>query len=260
MAPTIRVSPTARRTIGIAVAAALVVAAIIFAIIAPTPRRIPDSDAADSLHVTPSAEPGTGTPTGQRAATPTAAPTGPGITEPGISLRFSPRTDGVFDVAERVILRSPATRIALTPPTTQSAGTSFTRSHPVVTGLQMQDSDGQPLTPTSLGSLTKSVTVPLATPTTQLSLRYELSGTSVRSIPSTTGRALAFLRPVTAGADESLPVQISSAGTGVLNISCPQLLQDERACAEGSAPALSVRAAMSAATSTVVVQLDVPAP
>jgi hypothetical protein len=256
MTSKISVSPNARRAIGIAVAGALVVAAIVFAALAPRQGRAPTGSAAGFIAATPSVRSATPTP----SVDSTGAPSGPGTTEPGISMRFSPRTDGGFDVAERVILRRPATRIVLTPPAGGSAGSSFTRSRPVVTGLQMQDKSGQPLAPTRLGSLTQSVTVPLATATTELVLRYELAGTSVRSIPSTAGRALGFLRPVTAGVDPTLPVQISSVGAGVLNISCPQLPPDQRACAAGSAPAMSVRSGMTAASSTVVIQFNVPEP
>jgi len=183
-----------------------------------------------------------------------------GITEPGIDLRFSARADGGFDVSERIILRAPRPRIRLTPPGHAAAGVAFANSRARVRSLQIQTADGQPLAPERLGTFSGATTIPLGAATSALVLRYQLDGTSVRSVPSTAGRALAFIRPLTADVDPTLPVRVSADGPGTLNLSCPQLPVDRRACAQGTAPELRGGTAMTAAESVVVVQLNLPAP
>jgi len=123
MGVTVSVSAQSRRVIGIFTASALLAVAVLLALFSPD---------------RPTALRGTGTATAQnepapaRSGQPTASnsspnpsgastsgssgivepgSTGPGITEPGIDLRFSARTDGGFDVAERIILRAPRDRV-----------------------------------------------------------------------------------------------------------------------------------------------------
>lgn len=270
MSPRLRVAPAMRRIVGIGSAGLLVAVAIGLAVAPIEPGRTADRAATPSDPPARTSGARSGTPVPTAAASTTAPPTepstvvsrptpsGPGLTEPGISLRFSPRSDGGFDVAEQVILREPVTRIALRVPPRRAAGDAFTGSRPAVTALQMQDERGQPLTPTRLGSQRQPVTVRLTTATTGLKLRYVLSGTAATT--ATTGRALAFLRPVTAAIDPTLPVRISSAGTGVSTLRCPQLPASEQACALGVPPTLAAGPDLTAATSTVIVRLDAPAP
>lgn len=245
-----------RRVIGLSLAAVLLVAAIVVGVFGFDQSRTP-SRASEPLQA-----PAAGT---QARATPSptaadAITTGPGLTEPGILMEFSPRVDGGFDVAEHVILQTRVSRVVFTPPSRGAAGAMFSKTHAAVVDLQVQDGDGQPLGRVPTGRLTKATSVPLGGTTSALVLRYQLSGTTVRSIPSSAGRALAYVRPITAGFDPTLLVQVVAGGTGTLNLTCPALSAENRACAAGTAPGLRVRSALRGSDSTVVVQLDLPEP
>ena len=271
-------SPWLRRIVGLSIASALVVVAVAFAVFGFRPDTGRGRVIAD---VSPSATP-VSTPAGietgsayasarpSASGPPSASPdlpappdavrSGPGVTRPGISLQFGLRTDGGFDVAERVLLRSARAEFVLAAPRRADAGNAFSRSRPLIVDLQAETGDGQPLAPNVLGDLSGDTTITANPPIRRFELRYRLLGTSVRSIPSTAGRALAFIRPVAAGIDPALPVQLSAAGVGALNLTCPQLQPRDRACARGVAPALHVGPRMTAGVSTVVVQVDVPEP
>lgn len=272
----VSVSAWSRRVIGVSTALALLVAAVLLAASSPdrhAARRVdkaagpqpaaapakPAHSTASSSSPSPRPNPSEASVT-RRAAIPEPGITEPGITEPGIDLRFSARADGGFDVSERIILRAPRPRIRLTPPGHAAAGVAFANSRARVRSLQIQTADGQPLAPERLGTFSGATTIPLGAATSALVLRYQLDGTSVRSVPSTAGRALAFIRPLTADVDPTLPVRVSADGPGTLNLSCPQLPVDRRACAQGTAPELRGGTAMTAAESVVVVQLNLPAP
>lgn len=271
-------SPWLRRFVGLSIASALMLVAVAFAVSGPGPdtsrgRVVADVSPSPTAASTPagikvgsayaSARPSA---SGRPSASPDvpaaldAVRSGPGVTRPGISLQFSPRTDGGFDVAERVILRATHAELLLAAPGRADAGNAFRHSRPLIVDLQAETGDGQPLAPNVLGDLSGDTTITANPPVTRFELRYRLVGTSVRSIPSTAGRALAFIRPVAAGIDPALPVQLSAAGAGALNLTCPQLQPRDRACARGVAPALHVGPRMAAGDSTVVVQVDVPEP
>lgn len=271
MGVTVSVSAWSRRVIGVSTALALLVAAVLLAASSPdrhAARRVdkaagpqPAASPAKPAHSTASSSSPSPRPNPSEASvTRRAAIPEPGITEPGIDLRFSARADGGFDVSERIILRAPRPRIRLTPPGHAAAGVAFANSRARVRSLQIQTADGQPLAPERLGTFSGATTIPLGAATSALVLRYQLDGTSVRSVPSTAGRALAFIRPLTADVDPTLPVRVSADGPGTLNLSCPQLPVDRRACAQGTAPELRGGTAMTAAESVVVVQLNLPAP
>jgi hypothetical protein len=248
-----------RRGAGLGVAAALIPVAVVVA------THAPQSTTSTRPQSTPT-PPTTGRPTTSRPARAATAPSasatpsasGPGITTPGIDVSFSPRADGDFEVLERIVTRSPVDRIVLRTPSRAAAGVAFADAEPSVTALQV-DSAGQPVRTLADGHLRNRVTVPLDAPARTLTLRYRLGGTSVVPVPSVAGRALAFIRPITAAIDDTLDVALHAAGAGALNLTCPQLPPAEQGCAVGSAPRLSA-AGMRAATSTVVVQFDLPEP
>ncbi len=220
---TVSVSAWSRRVIGVSTALALLVAAVLLAASSPdrhAARRVdkaagpqPAAAPAKPAHSTASSSSPSPRPNPSEAsATRRAAIPEPGITEPGIDLRFSARADGGFDVSERIILRAPRPRIRLTPPGHAAAGVAFANSRARVRSLQIQTADGQPLAPERLGTFSGATTIPLGAATSALVLRYQLDGTSVRSVPSTAGRALAFIRPLTADVDPTLPVRSRPTG------------------------------------------------
>ncbi len=211
-----------------------------------------------SVTPTPSvAEPSSG-PNGGVAPTRSSVANGPGIDAPGISIEFTARSDGSLDVSERVMLRHPSALLTLVPPSSGEAGAAFKNSRPVVRDLEVA-TDGQSLREAPR-AISRRWVVNLRDQGTSVDLRYRLTGTTVESRPSKARRALAFIRPLSAGIDGSLPVQIHARGIGVLNFACPQLSMPESACARGSSPLLFVDGGLSASRSTVIVQLDLPGP
>ncbi|WP_076263884.1 hypothetical protein [Intrasporangium flavum] len=185
-----------------------------------------------------------------------AAPSGPGITEPGVHLAVSPLGDGSLDVSERVVLPSVLTRLPLRPPDVSAAGLSFRDARPVATDVQLTV-DGQPV-PVDGGEVTRRVVVLVGRPASVLELRYVLTGSTRRSVPSTTGRALAAVAPLVPVG--TAPVVVTTTGKAVRNLSCPRLSGDARSCSDGVPGAMSVRTPLRGDRSLVVLQLDLPRP
>lgn len=188
------------------------------------------------------------------ATTPPAS--GPGVTEPGIAVSVSPQMDGSLEVLETAIYRAPVEAVRLDPVDVRDGGPSFGALVPTVTHLQMT-ADGSPVG--MLLSVTEATTVPLPTGARQVVLRYHLDGVTVRSTPSTAGRASILIAPLSAPTDAGLPSQIRVGGRFVLNLTCPRRSGDARACApatgdSGVAPILAAR------DDVVVAQVDLPAP
>jgi hypothetical protein len=100
------------------------------------------------------------------------------------------------------------------------------------------------------------MTLELDEPARRFELRYELNRAVVRSKPSTTGRALGAVRPLTIGVPDTLAVAIVIVGDSVRNLSCPGLELPEQACAVGSPPLLRLRTDLPWRNAVVVVQLD----
>jgi hypothetical protein len=203
-----------------------------------------------------------GTPTAGRPtkrpprATPTSpsAPSGPGITEPGVHLSVAPLRDGSLDVSERVILPSVLTRLPLRPPDVAAAGQSFRRAHPVATSVQLTV-DGQPV-PVDGGTVARQLVVVVGRPASVLELRYVLGGSTMRSAPSTAGRALAAIAPLVPVGNA--PVVVTTTGKAVINLSCPQLAGHARSCSGGVRGAMAVRTSLRGDRALVLLQLDLP--
>lgn len=194
-------------------------------------------------------EVGGGTP---KVAAPPASE-GPGITSPGIRLSAVPRADGSFDVTEEVLLRGATSMVQLRPPTGDElpglAGIVPKASNVQVTA----DAVGVTLTP---AEVTEPRDLPLVTAATRIQLTYRLTGSTVRSVPSRSGRALAALGPLTAGTDGTLPTDLVVSGGGLLNATCPRL--SETRCSVGEPPGLSIQPAIPADQAVAVLQLNLP--
>ena len=195
-------------------------------------------------------------PTTSPRVSPSAASTGPGITETGVHLSVTPSADGTLEVYEQVVLGGVITRLELRPPDARAAGPDFATSRPAATDVQVSIG-GQPV---SVGAspISRRRSVDLAQPASQVELRYVLTGVTVRSIPSTTGRALAAITPLTSTG--TTPVVVTTSGDAVLNLTCPQLSGDAQVCADGVKGAMSVRDPLPATRDVVVLQLDLPRP
>lgn len=185
-------------------------------------------------------------------------PDGPGVTEPGISLTARPGSDGTFDVAEWVLLPAPISTLSLRPPPIDQAGKEFAGHLPVATTIQLTAGDQPVMLPSD--TLRAAVLLPLDSKEKQFELRYQLTGVTIHSNPSTAGRALAAIGSLTGPVAAGLPVQIAVIGSRIRNLECPALTLDERSCAVGELPELRVNRALPWRDSIVVVQLDLSGP
>lgn len=178
------------------------------------------------------------------------------MTESGIRLVAQPRSDGTFDVSEMVLLEEPSTELVLRPPRVSQAGDSFADLDPVASAVQVSADGGVVALPDS--EITGRTRVRVAT-TSRFELRYTLTDVTVRSIPSSAGRALAVLAPLTQ-VDDDLPVSITVVGDAVRNLQCPRLTEELQSCATGDLPRITLATSLPAGDALVLVQLDLPRP
>jgi len=180
---------------------------------------------------------------------------GPGLTAPGIRLTAIPRSDGSFDITEDVVLRSEVALVRLQLPRSgeQLAG-MMQPTKPVATSLRIT-ADDQPV-PLNPAQLTATRDVPLTVTATRLQLTYRLTGSTVRSQPSESGRAAAAISPLMAGVDGTLPTNYQISGGGLRNAVCPVL--PETRCAVGEPPGLGIQQGIPANQALAVLQLNLP--
>ena len=258
-----------RRAVGLALIVGLLVSAVVFYRVAPTfPRSATATTGGSPQPTTPAQTALTSAPPSPTSSAPRPTqttnptemnlPTGPGTTQPGILLMASPLRDGSFDVAELVLLATPTSSIWVGPPQLTLAGRRFTKAKPVASQVQMS-ADNQPVMVP--GARVSQRTQPaLVVPVKRIELRYNLSGITIRSIPSRAGRALTAISPLVDGVSKGLPVAFMVSGSTVLNIECPVLPLRERACSAGRAPQLRVMRNLPRSSALIVVQFDLPRP
>ncbi|MEU4390295.1 hypothetical protein [Kribbella sp. NPDC023855] len=204
-------------------------------------------------------EPSPGPLTTSTAGTPSIvsppAAEGAGLTAPGIRLVAIPRSDGSLDITEHVVLRSEVALIRLQLPRSGRRLAGMMRAtKPVATGLKIIAGD-QPV-PLSFTQLSAPRDVPLTVTATRLQLTYRLTGSTVRSRPSESGRAAVAINPLTAGIDGTLPTNYLIPGGGLRNAVCPALA--ETRCAVGEPPGLGVQQGIPAGQALAVLQLNLP--
>ncbi len=153
--------------------------------------------------------------------------TGPGVTEPGILLIASPAADGSFDVLEQVRLSGPVSVLTLRPAPVQRAGQQFASASAAATRIEVSAGDQPVVVPG--GTVGSPIDLPVAD-ADRFELRYRLGDVTVRSTPSTDGRALAAIGPLTGGVDDDFPVLVIVPGGTVLGLSCPLLPLSQQAC------------------------------
>ncbi len=242
-----------RRALGTVLAGSLVATAFIAYRYGPDQQLKPPPGAQVGIRdvIAPTPQPDRKSPAPDQ--TPPAKRTGPGLTEPGINLVATTLADGTFEVAESALLRAPLRDLTLALPRQSYGGTSFPRA----TAEQVQlTADGRPF---EVGQLRRGDLFRLTDPIERVELRYQLTGATVRSVPSVTGRALALLAPLTMRAGDSLPVSITVRGTAVRNLICPRLPPALQLCAAATGSPGTVQP-LTAGAAVVVVQLDLPRP
>ena len=183
-------------------------------------------------------------------------PDGPGTTEPGILLVVARSTDAAFAVTEMVRLEAPTASIAVRPPDFSAAGSTFDDARPFASKVRIIARDQS--VPVPDGTVNRAETFDLDQPVRRYRMHYELNRAIVPSMPSSAGRALGAIRPLTSGQPDDMKVAVVTVGTGVLNLSCPALPLSLRSCAEGTPPLLHVRQDLPWRTALVIVQLDLP--
>ena len=89
-------------------------------------------------------------------------------------------------------------------------------------------------------------------------LRYRLDDVTVRSTPSTDGRALAAIGPLTGGVDDDLPVLIIVSGGTVLGLGCPLLPLSQQSCGSRVQTEQALQRELPWSLALTAVQFNVP--
>jgi hypothetical protein len=259
-----------RRALGSLVTLALLAAAIGFYLASPrlhvTSGSGPATNAepARTHSPTESASPDstlTATPTPTQTATQAPGssadrklPPGPGGRQPGIRLTAVTTSDGEFDIVETVRLAQPVVRLTLAPPDLSPLAGGLKRKRPVAEALTVM-ADGHRIKPLKT-TVRRATVLTLTRPTDLFELRYRVREATVASKPSSTGRLLGAVGPLT-GVPDELPVAITVKGHSLLNLSCPCLQVDDQACAAGGASTMRANQYLARRDALVLVQFDI---
>jgi hypothetical protein len=224
--------------------------------------------------LTPSAAPPTGPAPGPSPASATPSPTssasstagsadsnlppGPGGQEPGVRLVATVRPGRVFEVIETVRLAAPVTRVTLTPPDLSEASSRLRSTHPVATAVVIR-ADDQPAVRPPRSRVGRATTIELGYPTDRFEIRYRLHGSIRFNEPSSAGRALGAVAPLTRRLPPDAPVAVAVHGTAVQNLGCVALPPDQQACIDGEPPTARVNQNLPYRAAVVQVQLDLKA-
>ena len=244
-----------QRTLGIFVALALAVCAVIAAR-QPEVVQVPEAGGAatSAPSGTPSATTETSGPTAGGLAT-----TGPGLTEPGIHVVAQTAVDGSLEVLERIRLSTAVSGLVVALP--QASGSGVAQVTPSVTDFQAQANGGvvadMPASPLPPGG----DRIDLPGPATDISMRYRLEGGSDRSQPAPVGRVLIVLPPITAPDPQlgDLGVVVEVVGGNIRNLVCPNLPVSDQLCGRQNGKVWSTTA-IPLSRSLVVAQVDLPQP
>ncbi|MEO5981818.1 MAG: hypothetical protein ABIQ13_05830 [Pedococcus sp.] len=180
----------------------------------------------------------------------------PGLTAPGVQVEAVPAASGDVDVVENVVFSGSATDLELTLPRVTGVSATARPKEVRITDLRVT-ADGAPVDTSTL-SLARGGRLPLSNAVRAVELRYRLVGVVMVSRPSTAGRALVLLPPISAGAHlRSLPVVVEVRGTRVRNLVCPGLAARDQLCGRQDGEQWRTVPLESGATA-VLAQLDLP--
>jgi hypothetical protein len=245
-----------QRTLGILVAVALAVCAVIAARRPEVVRAPEPSGAATSAPM--------GAPSATTADTPgppagSLATAGPGLTEPGIHVVAQTAADGSLEVLERIKLIAPVSGLSVALP--QATGSGVAGATPSITGFQAQ-ADGDVVTDMPASPLPAGGDrLDFPGPASDISMRYRLEGGADRSQPAPVGRVLIVLPPITA-ADPRLGdpgVVVEVVGGNIRNLVCPNLPVSDQLCGRQNGRVWSTTT-IPLSRSLVVAQVDLPQP
>ena len=122
---------------------------------------------------------------------------------------------------------SPVSVLTLRPAPVDRAGRQFASASAAATQVQVSAGDQPVVVPGA--KVGARIDLPVAE-VDQFELRYRLTDVTVRSTPSTAGRALAAIGPLTGGVDDDLPVLFIVSGGTVLGLNCPLLPLSQQSC------------------------------
>lgn len=201
-------------------------------------------------------QPSSGSSAPSSSASPAGARTaGVGLTRTGTVLRASPTSSGDLEVVERVRFAAPVTSVRLE--LRASPAPALAGVRPQVRDLQIQ-AGATPVVAPAEGPAEAPVVVRLPA-TDELTLRYRLGSTAVRSNPAPVGRVLLAVAPIVAPSATSGPVVLDVFGSGVRNLVCPALPQREQTCGARRGAAWTA-GPVPARDATFVAQVDLPDP
>jgi len=180
---------------------------------------------------------------------------GPGLTVPGILFIASPAPDGSFDVVERVWLASGVSSLTLRPAPVGGAGRQFATATAGASDVRVRAGDQLIVLPQ--GTVGAETVVPVQN-VARFELQYRLTDVTVRSTPSTAGRALAALGPLTALADQDLPVLTIVPGETVLGLYCPLLPFNQQSCGGQASTGSGAERELLARAALTTVQFNLP--
>jgi hypothetical protein len=180
---------------------------------------------------------------------------GPGLTQPGILMMAIPASDGSFDVVERILLENPVSVLTLRPAPIGGAGQQFAAASGVASQVQVS-ADGQPVNIPG-AKIGTSIDLSVAE-VDHFELRYRLTDVTVRSTPSTTGRALAAFGPLIGGVDDDLPVFFIVSGGTVIGLYCPLLPLSQQSCGGHAQPGSAFAHELPSHLALASVQLNLP--
>jgi hypothetical protein len=185
-------------------------------------------------------------------------PPGPGGQEPGIRLVATVQPSGVFEVVETVRLAAPVSRVTLAPPDLDAASRTLRSAHPFATEVVLRAEEQQSVRPPR-SRVQQATTVALSQPTDRFEIRYVLRGSVRHNKPSSAGRALGAVAPLTSRMPGDAPVAIAVSGAAVRNLGCVRLSVDQQACIAGRRPNARVNRNLPFRAALVQVQLDLEA-
>ena len=248
-----------QRTLGVLVAVALAVCAVIAAR-RPEAVRVPQTSGATVPAVSaPTEAPSGTTADGAGPSAAGLATTGPGLSETGIHVVAQTAADGSLEVLERIKLsaRVSGVTVALPHPT----GSGVAGVTPSIDGFQAQ-ADGDVVTDMPASPLPAGGDrIDFPTPASDISMRYRLQGEADRSQPAPVGRVLIALPPITV-ADTQIGdpvVVVEVLGGNVRNLVCPDLPVSDHLCGRQNGRVWSTTT-IPLSRSLVVAQVDLPQP
>lgn len=180
---------------------------------------------------------------------------GPGLTRPGILLIAWPVADGSFEVVERVRLAGLTTVVTLRPAPVDRVGHQFASSSGTASQVQLSAGDRSVVVPRATVDSPVDLVVAAAD---RFELRYRLVDVTIRSTPSTDGRALAVIGPLTAGVGSDVPVRLVVLGDAVLGLNCPLLPISAQSCGSRLAASPGFERELPSELALAAVQIDLP--